>query len=88
MQTTRYLECEGRGLGVNIIMLDNMSSGDIAKVHEELVRRGLRDRVFLEASGRINEDNVMEYARYVDVVSIGALTHSYKSIDMSMDLIR
>jgi nicotinate-nucleotide pyrophosphorylase len=51
-------------------MLDNMSPGDIAKVHEELVRRGLRGRVFLEASGRINEDNVMEYARYVDVVSI------------------
>ena len=51
-------------------MLDNMSPGDIAKVHEELVRRGLRGRVFLEASGRINEDNVMENARYGDVVSI------------------
>jgi len=77
-----------RGLGVNIIMLDNMSPGDIAKVYEELVRKGLRGRVVLGASGRINEDNVMEYARYVDVVSIGALTHSYKSINMSMDLIR
>ena len=75
-------------LGADIIMLDNMSPGDIAKVHEELVRRDLRGRVFLEASGDINEDNVVEYARYVDVVSIGALTHSYKSIDMSMDLIR
>jgi nicotinate-nucleotide pyrophosphorylase (carboxylating) len=75
-------------LGVDIIMLDNMSPGDIAKVHEELMRRGLRDRVVLEASGGINEDNVVEYARYVDVVSIGALTHSYKSINMSMDLIK
>jgi nicotinate-nucleotide pyrophosphorylase (carboxylating) len=75
-------------LGADIIMLDNMSPGDIAKVHEELVRRGLRDKVVLEASGGINEDNVVEYARYVDVVSIGALTHSYKSIDMSMDLIK
>ncbi|MFP3302616.1 MAG: hypothetical protein RXO25_02135 [Caldivirga sp.] len=77
-----------RGLGVNIIMLDNMSPGDIAKVYEELVRKGLMGRVVLGASGRINEDSVMEYARYVDVVSIGALTHSYKSINMSMDLIR
>jgi nicotinate-nucleotide pyrophosphorylase (carboxylating) len=75
-------------LGVDIIMLDNMKPSDVAKVHEELVRRGLRDRVVLEASGGINEDNVIEYARYVDVVSMGALTHSYKSIDMSMDLIK
>jgi nicotinate-nucleotide pyrophosphorylase [carboxylating] (EC 2.4.2.19) len=75
-------------LGVDIIMLDNMKPSDVAKVHEELVRRGLRDRIILEASGGINEDNVIEYARYVDVVSIGALTHSYKSIDMSMDLIK
>jgi len=75
-------------LGVDIIMLDNMKPSDMAKVHEELVRRGLRDRIILEASGGINEDNVIEYARYVDVVSIGALTHSYKSIDMSMDLIK
>lgn len=75
-------------LGVDIIMLDNIKPSDVAKVHEELVRRGLRDRIILEASGGINEDNVIEYARYVDVVSIGALTHSYKSIDMSMDLIK
>jgi len=42
----------------------------------------------LEASGGIDEDNVVKYARYVDVMSIGALTHSYKSIDISMDLIK
>ncbi|MFP3297816.1 MAG: hypothetical protein RXO22_01835 [Thermocladium sp.] len=52
--------------GVDIIMLDNMSPGDMAKAHEELMRRGLRDRAALEASGRINEDNAMEYARHVD----------------------
>ena len=75
-------------LGADIIMLDNMSPGDIAKVHEELVRRGLRDRIVLETSGDIDEDNVVEYARYVDVVSIGALTHSYRSMNMSMGLIR
>jgi nicotinate-nucleotide pyrophosphorylase (carboxylating) len=69
-------------------MLDNMSPGDIAKVYEELVRKGLRGRVVLGASGRINEDNVMEYARYVDVVSIVVITHSYRSTNMSMDLIR
>jgi nicotinate-nucleotide pyrophosphorylase (carboxylating) len=69
-------------------MLNNMSPGDIVNVYEELVRKGLMGRVVLGVSGRINEDNVMEYARYVDVVSIGALTHSYRSINMSMDLIR
>jgi nicotinate-nucleotide pyrophosphorylase (carboxylating) len=73
-------------LGVDIIMLDNVTP-DIAKAtHEELTKRGLRSRVILEASGGIGEDNVEEYAAYVDVVSIGALTHSVKSVDASMDV--
>lgn len=75
-------------LGADIVMLDNMGPSDVAKVHGELMRRGLRKRVVLEASGNIDEKNIADYAKYVDVISIGSLTHSYKSIDMNMDLIK
>jgi nicotinate-nucleotide pyrophosphorylase (carboxylating) len=38
-----------------------------------------------EASGGINENNILEYAQTgVDFISIGALTHSYKSLDFSL----
>jgi len=73
-------------LGVDIIMIDNAEPKVVKAIHEELLRRGLRDKVILEASGGISEDNVDHYAPYVDVVSIGALTHSVKSIDASLDL--
>jgi nicotinate-nucleotide pyrophosphorylase (carboxylating) len=75
-------------LGADMVMLDDMGPSDVAKVHGELMRRGLRKRVVLEASGNIDEKNIADYAKYVDVISIGSLTHSYKSIDMNMDLIK
>jgi len=52
-----------------------------------LERKKLRSRILLEASGRINKHNVADYARTgVDVVSVGSITHSARSIDMSMDV--
>jgi nicotinate-nucleotide pyrophosphorylase (carboxylating) len=46
-------------------------------------------RFITEASGGITEENVIEYAKCgVDFVSIGALTHSFKSLDMSLKAIK
>ncbi|MCR8433221.1 MAG: carboxylating nicotinate-nucleotide diphosphorylase [Candidatus Korarchaeota archaeon] len=74
-------------LGADIIMLDNMSPGEIRLVVSELKRRGLRDRVLLEASGRINLENIEEYASTgVDVISLGIITHSAPSCDISLEL--
>lgn len=74
-------------LGADIIMLDNMSPEDIKLVINELKRRGLRDKVILEASGRINLENIEEYASTgVDVISLGILTHSAPSCDISLEL--
>jgi len=42
-------------LGADIVMLDDMGPSDAAKVRGELMRRGLRKRVVLEASGNIDE---------------------------------
>ncbi|MEQ7800250.1 carboxylating nicotinate-nucleotide diphosphorylase [Pedobacter sp. ASV1-7] len=65
---------------VNRIMLDNFSFADL----KEAVR--LIDKKYItEASGGIIEENVAEYAACgVDYISMGALTHSVKSLDMSL----
>jgi nicotinate-nucleotide pyrophosphorylase (carboxylating) len=45
-------------------------------------------RALLEASGGINESNVAEVAATgVDVISIGALTHSVKAMDISLEVV-
>ncbi|HEY2934246.1 MAG TPA: carboxylating nicotinate-nucleotide diphosphorylase [Acidobacteriota bacterium] len=64
---------------VDVIMLDNMSPADVA----EAVRIAA-GRFKLEASGGITLDNVLEYAETgVDYISVGALTHSCQSVDIS-----
>jgi len=75
-------------LGADIVMLDNMAPGQVCEAHERLVAEGLRSRVVLEASGRINEENVELYARCVDVVSLGYITHSVRAVDVAMEVIR
>ena len=56
---------------------------------EILEEKKLRDKVILELSGGINKGNLAEYARLgADVISSGALTHSYKSIDLSLDIVK
>lgn len=65
---------------VNRIMLDNFSFADLRKAV------ALIDKKYVtEASGGIVEENVAEYAACgVDYISMGALTHSVKSLDMSL----
>ncbi|MEM1515481.1 MAG: carboxylating nicotinate-nucleotide diphosphorylase [Candidatus Bathyarchaeia archaeon] len=75
-------------LGADIIMLDNMSVDNVRKVIESLLELGLRDKVLIEVSGEITKDNILEYARLgPDIISVGAITHSVKSIDMSLEII-
>ena len=67
---------------VDIIMLDNMSV-EMTEQAVELAGRG----VVLESTGGITLDNVGEVARTgVSRISIGAITHSVKSIDIGMDI--
>ncbi|UCF58705.1 MAG: nicotinate-nucleotide diphosphorylase (carboxylating), partial [Candidatus Bathyarchaeota archaeon] len=54
-----------------------------------LERKGLRDKVLIEASGGINEQNVLEYsATGTDVLSLGQLTDSVKALDMSLEVVK
>jgi len=68
--------------GADVILLDNMKIDEI-KAAVELVDR----RAIVEASGGITLDNVRTIAQTgVDVISIGALTHSAPSLDISIEI--
>ncbi|MCL7395757.1 MAG: carboxylating nicotinate-nucleotide diphosphorylase [Thaumarchaeota archaeon] len=74
--------------GVDIIMLDNMKSEEVAKVVEELKRRGLREKVLIEVSGGITSENILEYAKLdVDIISCGYITMSSRASDMSLEVV-
>lgn len=73
--------------GADIIMFDNMSADGVKEIVEELKRRGLRDKVLLEASGGINQTNLLDYALAgVDIISMGSLTSSSQPIDISLEV--
>ena len=73
----------------DIIMLDNFKPEDIEealKIIDDFERK-TNFRPIIEVSGGIREENVLEYAKYnIDVISMGALTHSIKSVDMSLEV--
>uniref|UniRef100_A0A7C4FA80 Nicotinate-nucleotide pyrophosphorylase [carboxylating] n=1 Tax=Ignisphaera aggregans TaxID=334771 RepID=A0A7C4FA80_9CREN len=74
--------------GADVIMLDNTSPEEVARVVEELKKRGLRDRVLIEVSGGINHENILSYARLdIDVISCGYITLSSRAADMSLDIV-
>ena len=68
--------------GAGAILLDNMDPEMVATAVERA-----SGRVLLEASGGITLDNVRDYAETgVDLISIGALTHSAGSVDVSLEV--
>ena len=69
--------------GFHRIMFDNFTTDNVRKGVEMV-----QNRYETEASGNINEHNIREYAQTgVDFISVGALTHSVKSLDMSLKAI-
>lgn len=73
---------EALSAGADIIMLDNMNLEDM-----KLVVGLAQGRALIEASGGITLDNVRAVAETgVDLISIGALTHSVKALDISLEL--
>jgi nicotinate-nucleotide pyrophosphorylase (carboxylating) len=69
--------------GVDRIMLDNFTPAQTLEAVKTV--RAANDRVELESSGGITIETIREYAETgVDYISVGALTHSVKSLDMSL----
>ena len=68
--------------GVDIILLDNMSTADM----REAVGR-IAGRALTECSGRVTLETIRERAETgVDLISSGALTHSAKAVDFSLEI--
>lgn len=66
-----------------LLLLDNMSPAEISATIAVLRARNLLQRVLIEASGNISASNIEEYAASgVDAISMGALTHSARALDL------
>ena len=71
----------------DIVMLDNMSGNEVKEVIDELEKLNIRQNSLIEVSGGITEDNIMDYVESgVDIISIGALTHSSRSLNFSLKI--
>lgn len=93
---TKKIEVEVRTLaeaaeaaeaGADIIMFDNMSPGEIRICLGALKGRGLHEGRLFEASGGITHENLADYAGSgVDIVSMGSLTHSVRSLNVKIEI--
>jgi len=93
---TKKIEVEARSLeqaeeaaraGADIVMFDNMPPAEIRRCLDSLEGKGLRAGRLYEASGGITAENAGEYAATgVDVISLGSLTHSSRSLDVKLEI--
>jgi nicotinate-nucleotide pyrophosphorylase (carboxylating) len=82
-QAFRRLQGEAAEEYACLVMLDNMTPDQIASILNMLRRESLWDHILVEASGGISESNLEAYAACgVDAISVGALTHSARSLDI------
>jgi len=81
VETTNIREVkEALAAGVDVIMLDNMTTFEMSEAV-----KFIDGRVKVEASGNMTTERLVETARAgVDYISVGALTHSVKALDISM----
>lgn len=69
--------------GADIIMLDNMSPEQVREA-----ARLVAGRALIEVSGGITEENIRAMALAgADLISVGALTHSVRAVDISMEIV-
>ncbi|WP_288659630.1 carboxylating nicotinate-nucleotide diphosphorylase [uncultured Methanobrevibacter sp.] len=72
----------------DIVMLDNMSPKEVKEVLEELIKLNIRDNSLIEVSGGITAENIVDYAKLgIDIISLGALTHSSRSLNFSLRIL-
>jgi nicotinate-nucleotide pyrophosphorylase (carboxylating) len=84
--TTMEEATDVAAVGVDVILIDNASPEEGARIAAEI--RRLAPATEIEASGGITEANAASFASWADVVSIGSLTHSCKSCDFSLEVIK
>ena len=84
VETTNLEEVkEALNAGADIIMLDNMTPEEIVCCKKEIAGQAI-----IEVSGGVNKDNLEKYCQTgVDVISMGALTHSVPAKDLSLKIV-
>ena len=70
--------------GADIIMMDNRTPEEAAEIYRLV--KSINPDIMVEASGRITIDNVADYARVADRISMGSITHSVKAIHFSLSV--
>tara|TARA_R110000850_G_scaffold87602_5_gene188281 strand:+ start:82 stop:942 length:861 start_codon:yes stop_codon:yes gene_type:complete len=71
---------------IDVILLDNMTNEELASAVS--LRNEMGASILLEASGGVNQATIRSIAETgVDYISVGALTHSVRSIDLGLDLV-
>lgn len=81
-------EIMNANLPFNVIMLDNFMPAEIMSTLAWARDNSRYDQYVFEASGGITQGNVAEYAATgVDAISLGALTHSAKALDISLNIV-
>jgi len=70
--------------GADIVMLDNMTPEQVQRASS--AARSVDPKVTIEVSGGITPENAIDYAPYADVISLGWLTHSVRSVDFSLNV--
>ena len=85
--TTPDQAVDAANAGADIVLLDNMTPKEVERSVALLEIKNLRNRVLVEASGGIRKENLASYAKTgVDVISVGAITHSALAVDMSLEI--
>lgn len=80
---------EAAEAGADILMLDNFPPQQVRKALTLLKDKGFRNKVLVEASGGINEQNILEFAAAgADILSLGEITDSAKALDMSLEVVK
>lgn len=77
---------EAAKANADILMLDNFKPLEVQEIITLLEENNLRN-IILEVSGNITQENILEYAKLdIDIISMGALTHSAPALDITLDL--
>lgn len=85
---TLYKFMEGKLRMISVLLLDNMTPVEVKETVDAIRTAGYYENLLFEASGGINETNVVEYAKTgVDILSMGCLTAGVKGVDMSMKIV-
>lgn len=71
-------------MGADIILVDNLPPSEVAAIRDAV--KAIDPDISIEASGGINFENIASYSGTADIISMGALTHSVKAVQFSLDL--